>query len=487
MSSKLLAIDIQKTKVCSVLLSHSLKGMHTLESMVLPIEVDADSDYFSGLGRTLAQISETIQTNYDKCIVGVPADCFLFRTLELPFKSRKKIEQIIDFELENFLPLAGGDFKTEFRLLPAQTLPGTGVDNGRVSAASIDHKMLERFNAVFETGNISPDIFTVGSGYASAVALAKLTAQEDAFAYLHVEQGLIAFYALGNGEIFFARACGIDSDEGQDGMLGFISVTCLAVNEMLDDGQGIRKLSFSDIENGYGDMTKAIEERTGIPVELFDPAGADADARMSRFFDSGEKKAVQDAAAMAMCDAGGFEIYNFHRKLSEIVIFFQDYRSSLIFTCSLLVCALIVWGTAPFMKMNAAQGEIADLDSRLRQEFQSVFPDVDNIVDPVRQMQVKLDEARKKGAVAIMDDHALNIDLLNEISQALPASLDILFTRFVRTESSLMVTGSADQFNAVDRMKNYFQKIVIFKEVEINSASMDKIENRVKFSMKIIL
>ena len=65
--------------------------------------------------------------------------------------------------------------------------------------------------------------------------------------------------------------------------------------------------------------------------------------------------------------------------------------------------------------------------------------------------------------------------------------MDIELTRFVRTEDSLMIAGSADTFKTIEKMKQSFKQIRLFQEVDINSAAMDKSIGRVKFNLKVML
>lgn len=137
--------------------------------------------------------------------------------------------------------------------------------------------------------------------------------------------------------------------------------------------------------------------------------------------------------------------------------------------------------------MNNMERAIEQIDNRTIQVFQSCFPDVKTIVDPVHQMKVNIKALQNKKGMNLLDEYPLCIDVLNEVHKSLPSSLDIIFSKFVRTENNLLISGSADQFITIDKMKNYFTNIALFKDVDINSASMDKMDKRVKFNLKILL
>jgi general secretion pathway protein L len=165
---------------------------------------------------------------------------------------------------------------------------------------------------------------------------------------------------------------------------------------------------------------------------------------------------------------------------------YEEHRFSLVFSLILAIFVLMAWAVQPILAINDMEKRRQELDRRIIQAFQSSFPEITTIVDPVQQMQVQIAALKKDISMDAMGEHFLNIDVLHAISRVLPDDMDIVMTRFVRIENNLVLSGSADQFNTVDRMKSYFEDVEIFRDVDINSASMDKIENRVNFSLKIL-
>jgi general secretion pathway protein L len=69
----------------------------------------------------------------------------------------------------------------------------------------------------------------------------------------------------------------------------------------------------------------------------------------------------------------------------------------------------------------------------------------------------------------------------------IPDSLDVEITHFVRSEDSILISGSTDTFNAVDEIKGRLEKAKPFGKITISSANQDKTTNRIQFKLKVEL
>ncbi len=126
------------------------------------------------------------------------------------------------------------------------------------------------------------------------------------------------------------------------------------------------------------------------------------------------------------------------------------------------------------------------LDSRIHAQFASTFPEVTRIVDPLQQMQQKINEIRSRYAVPQSGENPVrHLDMLNEISTRIPSSVDVELTSFVSGSDGVVVSGTTDTFNAVDEIKNRLEKGELFKTVTITAANMDRTSNRVQFKLKL--
>ena len=117
--------------------------------------------------------------------------------------------------------------------------------------------------------------------------------------------------------------------------------------------------------------------------------------------------------------------------------------------------------------------------------FQTTFPDVKKVVDPMQQMRVRIDELRKISLLPSDGNNALAIDILNNISKSIPSNIDAKFTRTVIGENNVVINGDTDTFNSVDTVKSRLEQVEAFQSVTIVSTTKEDASNRIKFRLKI--
>jgi len=142
-------------------------------------------------------------------------------------------------------------------------------------------------------------------------------------------------------------------------------------------------------------------------------------------------------------------------------------------------------GVELFFDSYRLKQRVMHLDRQITTVFQSTFPDIKRIVDPVHQMRLEIKDVQKKAYLT--DDSGksiLTIDLLNEISRLIPETVDVEFTRLVIGPENLLIDGNTDTFNAVDEIKNRLETAKLFRGVTISSANIDRAANRVQFKLR---
>ena len=126
------------------------------------------------------------------------------------------------------------------------------------------------------------------------------------------------------------------------------------------------------------------------------------------------------------------------------------------------------------------------LDQRVTEVFSRTFPDVKRIVDPLQQMKVKVNEV-KTSAISIPGTNSSNkvLDLLKDISDRIPKSLDVRVSRMVIDQETVRVSGKTDTFNTVDSIKGGLEPSKYFSGVTISSANLDRTGKWVQFEIKL--
>jgi general secretion pathway protein L len=486
MSNRLLAIDIQEDQISSVLLTHSLKGIRIVETACYKIVQETEGDNpLQAVQDTLKKILVKMGDVDGRCIVGIPSHYFFIRTLELPFKNKKKNSLILPFELENYLPCQVEDVEFDFLLLDKNSKNSSKTNMAWV--AGIQNDVLEKFKKLFDDCDIHPDVVTPGSGYSAAVVYAGAADPSGFLFVMHVEHGRVSVYAARFGEIAFSRIFVFNSDDPIQSVKTNLIHTLLSFNEVFSNSLELNEIIVSGSAPFMPELCEDIEKEMKVQVHFFDIFKIEKIIPVSGQPGEHQYDSIQNVIAMGVNDIKGVETYNFTRQVSDFTLFYHENRFNVLVLAIMSFFLFLAWAIHPVIQINRMEREIEQIDARITQVFNSCFPEVTTIVDPVHQMQVQVDALQEKRISNFFDESLLCIDLLNEISKSLPSSLDIVFSRFVRTENNLLISGSADQFITIDKMKNYFKNIEFFKEVDINSASMDKVEKRVIFNLKVLL
>ena len=126
------------------------------------------------------------------------------------------------------------------------------------------------------------------------------------------------------------------------------------------------------------------------------------------------------------------------------------------------------------------------LDSKIREVFKQTFPEVKRIVEPLQQLKIELKEAKKSSVSHPgMRGEGKTLDILRDISQRVPGSLNVQITRMVIDPDTVRISAYTDKFNTVDNIKNGLESSAFFSDASISSANLDRTGNRVKFEIKL--
>ena len=136
--------------------------------------------------------------------------------------------------------------------------------------------------------------------------------------------------------------------------------------------------------------------------------------------------------------------------------------------------------------MNKQEATVFQIFVQYRQTiFKSNFPDVKNIVDPLHQMRVGIEETQKTDLIpGEFGSNLRKLDILNDISRLIPDKIDVEIVSIVIGEDNVVLSGNTDTFNAVDDMKSRIEESKLIQSVTISSANLNRAGNRVRFKLK---
>lgn len=114
---KVLSIDVGSYSVKFCLSDVRRSSIHINRLLQFPLS-DQSLDLDKQMPELATFVSDAIITNhlsYDRLVLGIPATMCSFRFMELPFTSRKKIEKVLPFEVEDLVPFSSEEVIIDYQ------------------------------------------------------------------------------------------------------------------------------------------------------------------------------------------------------------------------------------------------------------------------------------------------------------------------------------------------------------------------------------
>jgi len=395
-----------------------------------------------------------------------------FRNLELPFKSQKKIEQVLPFELETHLPGTDEAYISDFHILDSAD------DSNLILSASIAESLVEKIFLKLAEYTIVPKIITP-LGYAAAIGFlsesSKLKEPEKLsdFAFLHATDYEITLVLIKT-----RKPCAIrtipNHNISSDNLAVMVEQTIIGFNQRTG-------------KNTFFDTIVCMDEDTHNADQISNAFETNLAAR----FEPGIKLYPNTMLLNISPEKTVQYLLNFCRGKYAASSFFKTYVSNIAVSAVLLLCALTILMVGVGFDNKKLEGKIAQLDNKAFLIFKTTFPEKTKIYDPYLQMKANVKSFMEKsgtlknsGRLKGKNDLKI-IEIIGELSGKIDDSTDMDISRFLFNKDRLVLSGSTDNFNNVDRIKSKIESSQVFKAVNISSAAADKKGNRVKFKFII--
>jgi len=483
MSRKILGLDIRNHAVSAVLVNSGIKGSAINGYAHVPITEQNDIE--NNIAAALETVLETMNITGSVCITSFPADQISYRNIQVPFKEAKKIGQILPFELEATLPFQVDDLIIDFQPIK---FPGP-TDHTDIIAAAAEKSKLKSYLDTLASFDIKPEIVTA-SGYPAARSLIKIADTPEKWLFADIDPNKGTLFAAISGQIILVRSFPISSGASSrtESLCIHIQRTLSAFEEIFEPnfqpggifitGCGLDDATFEQ------DMERTLE----LPVRRTDLV-RDTDIVRKNFpAESWRPEQMDNAFALTLIETAGIDSLNFRKGPFAESKHWAEHKKSFI-KAGILAGMVLVLAFFNIMLESYTLGKKLDrLDGQINDIFMKTFPDVKKIVDPLQQMRVKIQDAKKESVIAeATKANIRNIDILYDISDLIPKEIDVDLTRLVIGSETVLISGNTDTFNSVDDMKSRLEQGEMFKKVTISSANIEKSGNRVRFKLKVQL
>ncbi len=413
-----------------------------------------------------------------KAIIFVSDHFISFKNLELPFKSEKKIRQILPLELETTLPYNNQTSISDFHMLDFAKDPFESKDSNFILTASIAEALIEKYFSKLHEYNITPLMITP-IGYTAAIGFLFETSRSKElnkvtdFAFLHVTDHDITLVLIQNRVPCAIRTIS-NSHISSDRLAVMVEQTIIGFNQRAGFEFFFDIHVCMDVNTrNHDQIINAFETKLKYP-----------------HMPKGQLNSNTLLSNISLYKNEKY-LFNFCIGKYASTSFFKTYFSNIAASSILLLCLLALLLISAGFDNKKLKNQITQIDNRAFAVFKETFPDKKKIHDPYMQMKANVKSFMKNVATGGNNDkfnHKIEfkiIQMTGELSQKIADTIDIDISRFLFNQDRLVLSGTTDNFNNVDKIKDIIESSEMFKTVNISSAAADKKGNRVNFKFII--
>jgi general secretion pathway protein L len=490
--ARTLALDITDHAIAGVVCTDTRQGAEVIAAHYCPVNESRP------LEAALAEVVDSCDAAGVRCFLSIGADTFRFRSLHIPFADQKKVRSVVPFEIEDSVSFQGEPFLYDYLLQPAREGEGTAV-----FAVLVERQVVERLLELLSTHRLDPEVITVSGIPAVQNLCRRHNGSRVSCALTQIDRGGATVFVVIDSEIKAIRSFpfSMSGAEGADSpadataqlepslkrLAADIEHTLLAMQPLIPEETEIvplfegvvgtmpatREIMRAQLE-GDGDGS----ERAGA-IEL-DGYG-DLDERFPR-------GSLDNAYALATCSEKDRERINVRK--GDLSFAGKTGRYSRLIKLGASLLAVLVIGATLLAAVDyrTKDSRRQALTGQIEALYRQTVPDSTPGPDPVKQLQVRVNELNEASATGTVHDPSLNtVKLLADISARLPDSIEVSFERLIYDRKTIRIKGLTDNFNTVDQMKSSLAESPLFAEVTIGSANVAPKEKGVRFELKLEL
>ncbi len=495
MPGKILGIDICEDAVTAVQIKSGLKGYQI--TACGRVTVDGQD----GAEEALKGLSQQMDLKSDTYFASISGEHISFRNLQMPFKEQKKIRQTLPYEIETIVPFAIEDIVVDFSIIDRS-------EQSKVLAASVKKSYLSEYMERLQTWGIDPQVMEIRC-VPTVTALLKREEVPDNGLFLEIgekrhtmilflKRRVVLVRTFASGGEADTRTVNSEGDrDSADGIAKHleseIEIFCTSVQNTIhafkwQNNQNIQpeKIFFTGPGALYQETRKLITLYLDLPVEKINLRGNQRIGVEKEIAEVWNAALMDNALALALRDEGRSQGFNFRKGEFEIKKQYTGLKRELRTWAVFLIIILAFLSADLGAEYYFVKKRNRVLDQEIMEVFNQTFPKIQRVVDPVQQMRVEINEI-KTSAVSVpgMGGDQKVLDLLKDISERIPSSLDVQLNSMVVDPDTVRISGETDTFNTVDSIKNDLEPSSYFNQVTISSANLDRSGKRVQFELKL--
>ncbi|MBW2095603.1 MAG: PilN domain-containing protein [Deltaproteobacteria bacterium] len=412
---------------------------------------------------------------YDMLVTSIPSCLGSFRRIPVPFQKRRKLDKIIKYQLEPYIPSPIEDVLVDY--LPA------GSD-GNAVAVGLDKETLKGHLALLRSAGLEPDMVVLDEAAIFSLyeaAFRDHDMEQDPIAIIHFGEGFVGIQVASKDAVKFVRIL-----PGSGDIISAIGDT-FNIYALQEESRPPHRLFFVGTYPAEDEFAKKIERVTGIRVKAWVPWKKLKNRSQDFSRSNPARFAVALGAALSPSTAPS-RPFNFRKDEFSIESVVELKRKM----GTVLVLLLFLGGMLTFhlyQKEHMQTQRYREVKKQARSVFLSTFPGTARIVkgQELVQMRQKMAEERARLAwIKNVDQEDTVLQVLKAITKQMAQFPDLYLENFSLDGSEVEIEGNAMSFETVDKLKEAFQGSNMFTSVKLTGAKTTRQERKVKFQMKLV-
>ncbi len=477
MAEIIICLDITEDAITAVRVERQAK-------VLVIVECNSVSLHSLTLEEGLARLGKMVDlSSKGDSRLSLGGEFFSFRNLSLPFVDRKKIRQVLPYELESSSVVEPEKLHMDF------LVSGTDGEEADIIAAALEKDIFSGLLASLNAVGFDPDSVEIRSG---RVALHLAGVLRGDCLFLDRYGSLVGLFFVRNGRIVLVRTLSLEPAGEKDGsdrgelFIRRLKQTLLGARLARSKKNAFTICFFGD-SSDLDDALSRFADSEGVEVKkycLTDQPLIKIDPSLQKRY-NGE---VMDAAfSLAIKEKGKNSLLNFRRDEFRKTKGSMPLRGMYLKVGVFLLIVLAVAGAYLGYDYRVTSGRHTALKQQIVSVFKETLPRVKRVVNPVRQLQAEINELKKTYKNNEFTSGYGIVPLLAEISARIPPSYPIEVRRMVIDTDMVRMNGTTTDFNTVDNIQKELEKSSYFQDVTISSASQDTDGEGVRFELRLNL
>ncbi len=484
MPKRCIGIDIGRTHVCAAQVVRTAEGFHVEKAFAAQTRRSTDS--LPAIFHAL-----TNEHGFDRraeVAFSLPLHTFFFADIKTDTKELERIRAGDTAGLKDYFPIPADD-------LIAQICSVLPVDGGQQSVlvAASSRRQLGEGLSPFHEGRIKPTRLDTPITAARATLVANHPESAHGLAViLYIDPATLSLAVTHDGSILLVRNLPMLTP-GEQEVETFAQQTVETVAQEIeitwkrlfgnDPDPGLRIYLVAPRPTATA-LASSVQDKTNGQVIL-----VDSYAHVTRSEDVD--------ADLPLCVAQGLALRALQPEGADRIDFLAAYRArtrptlrlkkEFIVCGALTVAAVVVWVAGLFLQLSSLESDYRRLTRQTEEVFRETVPEEENIVDPVAQLQQRLNAFRKEGGV-LSDLHSgrpTPLEILYALSRNTPATGSLEFQDVLIAADSVRITGSCDSYATFSQWQQLLETIPGLRVEDVPRSTKDPRSGKVQFVMSL--